>query len=72
MGVFFYVQIYLTIFFWYTILMYRGLISRISFFNFFMSKKFEKVFPPKKKKIKFVWKHQILHNFLLNFLYQEN
>jgi hypothetical protein len=55
MGVFFYLQIYSTIFFWYTILnliMYRGLIARISFSNYFMSKKFDKFFTQKKKKKK--------------------
>lgn len=68
MGVFFYLQIYSTIFFWYTILnliMYRGLIARISFSNYFMSKKFDKFFTQKKKKkkVKFVWKHINIPNF---------
>jgi hypothetical protein len=52
MGVFFYVQIYSTIFFWYTILnliMYRGLIARISFFNFFLSKILTIFSPPQRK-----------------------
>jgi len=76
MGVFFYLQIYSTIFFWYTILnliMYRGLIARISFSNYFMSKKFDKFFTQKKKKKKkknFKEKHknlQIFQNFFPKF-----
>jgi hypothetical protein len=69
MGVFFYLQIYSTILFWYTILnliMYRGLIARISFSKFFMSKHIDKFFPKKKKKkkiVKFVWKHINFPNF---------
>jgi hypothetical protein len=66
MGVFFYVQIYSTIFFLYTILsliMYRGLRARISFFKFYMSKKFDKFFPHQKKESQFCMETYKFPNF---------
>jgi hypothetical protein len=68
MGVFFYVQIYSTIFFWYTILnliMYRGLIARISFFNVFMSKKIYNFSPPPKKSQICMGKHKFSKFFTI-------